>query len=134
MHRLDQATFEDARERLATVLLEYERFLVGLDPVLTRAELAGLIGASREMLGHVFRDFEARGIVRRTGRRIDILDRGALVDVLREAGSAAEGGDPPSPNGRLVTRAAGGHRAAGGNLSSPVRLVRRQTGGCARGL
>ena len=83
--RLDEVTFDDARKRLATVLLVYEPLVTAPSPFISRADLAGLVGTSREMLGHVIRALEARGIIAREGRRIVVRDRLALE---REAGQA----------------------------------------------
>ncbi len=76
--RLDQVTTEDARTSFATAMLTYEPLVAGADPIVTRAELAGLMGTSRQMLGAVVRAFESEGVVRREGRRIIIVDRAAL--------------------------------------------------------
>jgi len=85
-HRLDEATFDGARKRLATVLLSYEPLLTAPSPIVSRADLAGLIGTSREMLGRVIRVLEADGVISREGRRIAIRDRARLQ---READGAA---------------------------------------------
>jgi CRP/FNR family cyclic AMP-dependent transcriptional regulator len=89
-HRLDEATFDHARKRLATILLSYEQLVTAASPIVSRADLAGLIGASREMLGSVIRALEAEGIISREGRRIAIRDRARLE---READWAGAGGE-----------------------------------------
>lgn len=83
--RLDEATFDGARKRLATVLLVYEPLVTAPSPFISRADLAGLVGTSREMLGHVIRAMEAEGVIAREGRRIVVRDQVALE---REAGHA----------------------------------------------
>jgi CRP-like cAMP-binding protein len=89
-HRLDEATFDHARKRLATILLSYEPLLTAASPIVSRADLAGLIGASREMLGSVIRALEAESVIAREGRRIAIRDRARLE---READWAGAGGE-----------------------------------------
>jgi CRP/FNR family transcriptional regulator len=76
--RLDEATFDDARKRLATVLLAYENLVSAVSPIVSRADVASLIGTSREMLGRAIRALENEGAIRRDGRRILITDRAIL--------------------------------------------------------
>jgi len=76
--RLDEATFDTARRRLATIMLAYGDILTGVRTQVTRTELAGLIGTSREMLGQVLRDLESRAVMARRGGRLVILDRPEL--------------------------------------------------------
>lgn len=75
---LDRVHFDDARTRFVAMLLEYEPLLTAVHPVVSRDDLAGLMGTSREMLGFVIRDLESRDIVARHGRQIQIRDRPAL--------------------------------------------------------
>jgi CRP/FNR family transcriptional regulator, cyclic AMP receptor protein len=83
LSRLQEVTFHSSRERLAIVLLAYGPLLGPGVHLLTRPDLAGLIGASREMLGLLLRDFEQDGIVTRDGRSIAIHDPGALREIGR---------------------------------------------------
>lgn len=78
LRRLDATTFHDARTRLAEVILENEGVLASPVPLVSRADLAGLVGISREMLGQILRAFETAAVVRRRGRRICIEDRHRL--------------------------------------------------------
>jgi CRP/FNR family transcriptional regulator, cyclic AMP receptor protein len=75
---LTQTTFEGARERFARVLLDYEGLICRPGAVLSRAELASLVGVTREMIGVVTRDLEADGLIARDGAVIRILDRPAI--------------------------------------------------------
>ena len=88
--RLDEATFDDARKRLATILLAYESLVSAVSPIVSRSDLASLIGTSREMLGRAIRALEGEGAIRRVGRRIVITDRAMLE---READWAHAGRD-----------------------------------------
>jgi CRP-like cAMP-binding protein len=88
--RLDQVYFDVARKRLARILLTYEPLISSPQPIISRADLAGLIETSREMLGNAIRALEAEGTVRRKGRQIAILRRAALE---REAELEGKAGD-----------------------------------------
>lgn len=89
LQRLDEASFDSARKRLATALLVYERVL-SRDSIIRRSELASIIGTSVEMLRHVLRDFEAQGLVRRVAHRLEIRDRAGLARVAEWAEGGAE--------------------------------------------
>jgi CRP-like cAMP-binding protein len=110
--RLEQVTFNDARQRLGMVILAYGPLLSALGPVISRREVASLIGVTREMLGHAIRDLEAKKVIRRFGHQILILDRPALEEIAdwssasrgqREAFSATcvEPSDDLSRNGKI---------------------------------
>ncbi len=90
LQRLDEVRFDDARQRFATVLLAYEPLLTKPEPVISRTDLASLIGTSREMLGCVMRSLEASGVVRRRGRSIRIVDRAALRQAADWKGEGRE--------------------------------------------
>lgn len=79
--RLDQATFDSAERRVATIVLSYEDLLREAAPVISRAELASLAGTSREMLGVVIRGLETCGAVHRQGRAILVDDRPLLHEI-----------------------------------------------------
>jgi CRP-like cAMP-binding protein len=79
--RLELLAFNDARQRLAMVILAYEMLLGADDPVISRREVASLIGVTREMLGHAIRDLEAKQAVKRSGHQILILDRPTLEEI-----------------------------------------------------
>lgn len=72
--RLLQMSFESARGRFADAVEEYEDLITGAAPRLSRAELASILGISREMLGVVIRDLETQGAIRRTDSVIEVLD------------------------------------------------------------
>ncbi|HET7727500.1 MAG TPA: Crp/Fnr family transcriptional regulator [Candidatus Limnocylindrales bacterium] len=88
--RLDQATFDSAQRRVATILLSYEDLLAEACPVISRTELASLAGTSREMLGVVVRALEAAGAVRRVGRAIVVEDRSQVHDIAGWESCGAE--------------------------------------------
>lgn len=79
--RLDQATFDSAERRVATILLSYEDLVRDGAPLLSRTALASLAGTSREMLGVVIRNLEAAGAVHRHGRAIIIDNRPLLNEI-----------------------------------------------------
>ncbi|MFI8190815.1 Crp/Fnr family transcriptional regulator [Streptomyces sp. NPDC085946] len=88
--RLDFASMS-VRERLAALLLElahtnarYTEAGVELLVPLSKQELAGSVGASREMVQRLLRDLRARGVVV-TGRRTLLIVR---MDVLRRIARA----------------------------------------------
>lgn len=88
--RLDQATFDSAERRVATILLSYEDLLCEATPVITRSEFASLAGTSREMLGVVIRALEAEGVIHRQGRAIVIDDRTRLHEIAAWDSCGAE--------------------------------------------
>jgi CRP-like cAMP-binding protein len=59
---------QNARLRVLRILGRYHGLFFGEPPVLTRADLPGLVGTSREMTGRVLRDLERQGTVERFGR------------------------------------------------------------------
>jgi CRP-like cAMP-binding protein len=92
--RLDERSFENARQRLATILTRYGKVIFDTPhPVAQRADLAALIGTSHGMMYRALRELEADGLVRR--------ERSGGINILDEEGLA-----------RLVTVASpGGARA-----------------------
>lgn len=90
LSRLAEVKFRMASERLAVVLLAYEPLFAKDPPLLPRGTLAGLIGTSREMLGSAIRGFEGQGVLRRSGRGLQVLDHARLREAARwEAGGQA---------------------------------------------
>ena len=87
--RLDEMTFDSARKRVAATLLSHEELLAARPPIVSRMDLAGLVGTSREMVGRVIRGLEAEGVVSRDGRAIAIRDR-ARLEREATAGGAPE--------------------------------------------
>ena len=59
---------QDARLRVLRILARHRELFFDEPPVLTRAHLPALVGTSREMTGHVLRQLEAEGTVKRVGR------------------------------------------------------------------
>lgn len=112
VQRIDEATFEHARRRLAATILEYEPLIAGRRSVVSRGDLAGLIGASREMLGCALRALESDGIVMRVGRRIEIRD----YDALEREGERAASGDDAA---ELIRRSTSAPRPTGLTSSLP---------------
>lgn len=87
LSRLAEVHFRPASERLAVVLAAYGPLFATRPPILSRTALASLIGTSREMLGSVIRDFEAVGVLTRSGGGLLVLDQEGLRDAARwEAG------------------------------------------------
>jgi CRP-like cAMP-binding protein len=68
MARIEGFLHQDARRRVLRVLARYRDLFFGEPAVLTRAQLPGLVGTSREMTRRVLRQLEAEGTVRRVGR------------------------------------------------------------------
>ena len=92
--RLDERSFETARQRMAAILTRYGKVIVDRPhPVARRADLAAMIGTSRVMMGRALRDLEADGLVEREhGGGIRILDEerlAGLVTVASPDGSPA---------------------------------------------
>lgn len=88
--RLDQVYFDVARKRLARILLTYEPLITSPRPIISRADLAGLIETSREMLGNAIRALETEGTIRRNGRQIVIHKRALLEREAELEGSAVD--------------------------------------------
>jgi CRP-like cAMP-binding protein len=92
--RLDERSFETARQRMAAILTRYGKAIFDTPhPVARRADLAAMIGTSRVMMGRALRDLEADGLVEREhGGGIKILDAerlAGLVTVASPDGSPA---------------------------------------------
>jgi CRP-like cAMP-binding protein len=85
--RLDERSFENARQRLAAVLTEYGKVIFDTPhPVAQRADLAAMIGSSRVMMYRALRELEADGLVeRQPGGGINVLDEGRLADLIAVA-------------------------------------------------
>jgi CRP-like cAMP-binding protein len=85
--RLDERSFETARQRMAAILTRYGKAIFDTPhPVAQRADLAAMIGTSRVMMYRTLRDLEAEGLVKRerTGG-IKILDEDRLADLVTVA-------------------------------------------------
>jgi CRP-like cAMP-binding protein len=67
--RMDGFIHQEARRRVLRVLAEYEDLFFGDAHVLSRVQLPGLVGTSREMTGRVVRELEREGIIARVGKR-----------------------------------------------------------------
>ncbi len=82
--RLDEATFQNARQRLAIILTRYGKAIFDTPhPVAQRADLAALIGTSRVMMYRALHDLEAEGLVQREhGGGIVILDEAKLSALI----------------------------------------------------
>jgi CRP/FNR family cyclic AMP-dependent transcriptional regulator len=77
---LQDAAFLDVSGRLARVLLrlatvpnQSEGATMTIPAHLTQAELAGLVGATRESVNKWLKFYEAQGVIRRRGARITVL-------------------------------------------------------------
>jgi CRP-like cAMP-binding protein len=79
--RLDTLHYQDARRRVARVLLQHRDLTFGEHPPVGRTELSLLVGTSREMTRRVLGRLEADGAITRVGRTgLDLRD----ADRLRE--------------------------------------------------
>ena len=90
--RLDERSFENARQRMAGILSRYGRVIFDTPhPVAQRADLAAMIGASRVMMYRALRELEAAGLVeRQRSGGINILDEeglGRLISVAAPDGA-----------------------------------------------
>jgi CRP-like cAMP-binding protein len=85
--RLDERSFENARQRLAAILTRYGNVIFDTPhPVAQRADLAAMIGASRVMMYRALRELEADGLVQRQrGGGINILDADRLAELITVA-------------------------------------------------
>ncbi len=73
---IEVVTFGSVRQRLAAVLLEYDREAKGAAFSLgvTHQELASRLGTVREVVSRNLSRFQADGLIRITGRKIRLLD------------------------------------------------------------
>lgn len=85
--RLDERSFESARQRTAAILLRYGRVIFDTPhPVARRADLAAMIGTSRVMMYRTLRGLEADGLVeRQRGGGINVLDEEGLARLVTVA-------------------------------------------------
>lgn len=65
--RLDGFIHQEARRRVLRVLAEHEDLFFGETQVLSRGQLPGLVGTSREMTRRVVRELEREGMIARVG-------------------------------------------------------------------
>jgi CRP-like cAMP-binding protein len=85
--RLDERSFETARQRMAAILTRYGNVIFDTPhPVAQRADLAAMIGTSRVGMYRALREMEADGLVKRerTGG-IRILDEERLAGLVTVA-------------------------------------------------
>ena len=85
--RLDERSFESARQRMAAILSRYGKVIFDTPhPVARRADLAAMIGASRVMMYRALRELEAEGFVKRQrGGGINIIDADGLARLVTVA-------------------------------------------------
>jgi CRP-like cAMP-binding protein len=85
--RLDERSFENARQRMAAILIRYGKAIFDTPhPVARRADLAAMIGTSRVMMYRALRELEADGLVERQGGGgISILDEERLARLVSVA-------------------------------------------------
>jgi CRP-like cAMP-binding protein len=85
--RLDERSFENARQRLAVILLRYGKAIFDTPhPVAQRADLAAMIGTSRVMMHRALRELEAEGLVeRQRAGGINVLDEERLARLVTVA-------------------------------------------------
>ena len=85
--RLDERSFESARQRLAVILTRYGKAIFDtVHPVAQRGDLAALIGTSRVMMYRALRELEAQGLVKRElGGGIQVLDEVGLAQLVTVA-------------------------------------------------
>ena len=85
--RLDERSFESARQRTAAILTRYGNSIFDTPhPVARRADLAAMIGTSRVMMYRALNELEAEGLLKRehTGG-IKILDEERLAGLVTVA-------------------------------------------------
>jgi CRP-like cAMP-binding protein len=89
--RLDERSFENARQRLATILTRYGKAIFDTSrPVAQRADLAAMIGTSRVMMYRALAELEAEGLVERENSGgIKILDEERLAALVTVAPPAS---------------------------------------------
>jgi CRP-like cAMP-binding protein len=82
--RLDERSFESARQRLATILTRYGKAIFDTPhPVAQRSDLAAMIGTSRVMMYRALRELEAQGLVsRQRSGGINVLDEERLAGLV----------------------------------------------------
>ena len=85
--RLDERSFENARQRMAAILSRYGKVVFDTPhPVAQRADLAAMIGTSRVMMYRALRELEADGLVKREhSGGIRILDGERLAGLVTVA-------------------------------------------------
>lgn len=85
--RLDERSFENARQRLAAILTRYGKAIFDTSrPVAQRADLAAMIGTSRVMMYRALLELEADGLIKREASGgIKILDAERLADLVTVA-------------------------------------------------
>jgi CRP-like cAMP-binding protein len=85
--RLDERSFENARQRMAAILTRYGKVIFDTaHPVAQRADLAAMIGTSRGMMYRALRELEADGLVKRErSGGISILDEERLARLVTVA-------------------------------------------------
>jgi len=85
--RLDERSFESARQRMAAILTQYGAAIFDTaHPVAQRADLAAMIGTSRVMMYRALGELEADGLVQRErSGGIKILDAERLAGLVTVA-------------------------------------------------
>ena len=85
--RLDERSFETARQRMAAILTRYgEEMFDTAHPIARRADLAAMIGTSRVLMYRTLRNLEDEGLVKRhRGGGISIVDPKALARLVEVA-------------------------------------------------
>jgi len=85
--RLDERSFENARQRLAVILMRYGKAIFDTSrPVAQRADLAAMIGTSRVMMYRALLELEADGLIKReSSGGIKILDEERLARLVTVA-------------------------------------------------
>lgn len=82
--RLDERSFDTARQRLATILTRYGNVIFDTPhPVAQRGDLAAMIGTSRVMMYRALRELEADGLIeRQRSGGIIVLDEERLAGLV----------------------------------------------------
>lgn len=85
--RLDEQSFETARQRMAAILTRYgEAIFDTAHPVAGRADLAAMIGTSQVRMYRTLRGLEADGLVKRhRGGGISVVDKERLARLVEVA-------------------------------------------------
>jgi CRP-like cAMP-binding protein len=107
VERVDGFLHQDARRRVVRILARHRDLFFGDPAILSRAQLPGLVGTSREMTGRVLRQMEREGTIGRVGRRGLTLLRPERL----EADAASDTGDAQTPPNRSTNKARSASRS-----------------------
>lgn len=80
--QLVELAYEPVRKRLAHVLVRLIKDVFPLDIIdISREELAGLAGIATETVSRILSDFKEKGLIKKTGSQIQIIDLDSLISM-----------------------------------------------------